>query len=211
MRGSSFLNYLTTYHPLVETRRGRAAIDTFGFPPYVDDSCRREPDFESEFPSITALCRRSKFAPRLWESDYIAYMTIKGKYPDLDEPHWRLTAILRVVNRFETHREAANWYQEQGLPLPSNCIVDGNLPFELEMTGNRDSHQFVRFWDAIYRKRVRDYSMFLVTEPEFLEITYPPIVTETMLQDIFGRVPATRTPPRITDEQLMALIEAVAI
>ena len=205
------MNYLTTYHPLEGTRRGRIAIDTFGFPPYVDDSCRREPDFESEFPSITALCRRSKFAPRLWESDYIAYMTVKGRYSGLDEHHWRLTAILRVARRFETHWEAANWYQEQGLSLPSNCIVDGNLPLELEKTGNRDKHRFVRFWDGIYRKRVRDYSMFLVTEPEFLEITDPPIVTDTMLQGIFGRVPVTRTPPRITDEQLVALMESIGI
>ena len=205
------MNYLTTYHPLVETSRGRAAVDTFGFPPYVDDSCRREPDFESQFPSITALCRRSKFAPRLWESDYIAYMTVKGEYPRLGERHWRLTAILRVDRRFETHSEAADWYRERGLSLPSNCIVDDNPPLELEMTGNRDRHPSVRFWDAIYRKRVRDYSMFLVTEPEFLDITDPPVLTDTMLQEIFGRVPVTRTPPRITGEQLEALMESVGI
>ena len=205
------MNYLTTYHPLVETRSGRAAIETFGFPPYVDDSCRREPDFESEFPSITALCRGSKFAPRLRESDHIAYMTVKGPYPGLGERHRRLTAILKVGRRFQTHCEAASWYRENGLSLPSNCIVDDNPPLELEMTGNRDKFRFVRFWDGIYRKRVHDYSMLLVAESEFLDITNPPILTDTMLQGIFGRVPVTRTPPRITDEQLRALMESGGI
>ena len=52
--------YLASYRPLTMNALGKAAIEDFGFPPYVDHSCRREPDFESQFPSISAICRGSK-------------------------------------------------------------------------------------------------------------------------------------------------------
>ena len=57
--------YLVTYRPLVGNGRGKAAIKQYGLAPYVDDSCRREPDFEAAFPSISGLCRSTRFAPRL--------------------------------------------------------------------------------------------------------------------------------------------------
>ena len=55
--------YLNSYRPLVLTTAGRQAITKYGLPPLTDGSCRREPDFESSHPSITALCRFTRFAP----------------------------------------------------------------------------------------------------------------------------------------------------
>src|SRR5258708_709609 len=97
------MNYLCSYKPLVLTRAGCEASATFGLPPYIDSSCRREPDFESQHPSISALCRRRMFAPRLQEGDVVAYITVKAPYAPEVASHWRLVAILRVRRRFETH------------------------------------------------------------------------------------------------------------
>jgi len=50
-------SFLATYRPISASWRGRNAVTRYGIPPYVDASCRREPDFESPLPSISALCR----------------------------------------------------------------------------------------------------------------------------------------------------------
>lgn len=42
---------LNSYTPLCFNKMGRIAIQKYAFPPYVDSSCRREPDFQNEYPS----------------------------------------------------------------------------------------------------------------------------------------------------------------
>jgi hypothetical protein len=98
------------------TPNGREAVKRFALPPFVDGSCRREPDFESEFPSISGLCRKAKFAPRLHVGDTAIYVTTKGGWGR------RLVAVLRVRERFDSHAEAAEWYRELGLALPGNPL-----------------------------------------------------------------------------------------
>ncbi len=49
MSGCSFL---ATYRPTAKTGSGRYAVQCYSLPPFVDGSCRREPDFESRFPSV---------------------------------------------------------------------------------------------------------------------------------------------------------------
>lgn len=82
--------FLATYRPLCGTRAGREAVAQYGIAPFVDGSCRREPDFENDRPSITALCRGSMFAPRLQKDHRIAYVTKRGNYGNVQESHWRL-------------------------------------------------------------------------------------------------------------------------
>ena len=118
--------YLVTYRPLLQTRLGRQAVKEHGLPRFIDGSCRREPDFESAYPSITALCRGSRFAPRLHPGDHVIYITTKGSYLGRRERHWRLTSVLQVLHRFASHEQAASWYRERNLALPSNCMVAGN-------------------------------------------------------------------------------------
>jgi hypothetical protein len=84
--------FLATYRPLVKSRAGREAIRQHALLPFIDGSCRREPDFESRFPSIAAICRAGTFAPRLLVGDRIAYLTVKGKYVGAREFGWRLVA-----------------------------------------------------------------------------------------------------------------------
>ena len=93
---------------------------------------RREPDFESAFPSISASSRGKNFAPCLRPGDTVVYTTTKGRWGPAEigrvELHWRLVAVLEVFQRFETHDEAARWYRGQGLAVPGNCVVEGNPP-----------------------------------------------------------------------------------
>ncbi len=43
------------------------------------NTCRREPDFESQFPAISALCRGKLFAPRLNPDDLVAYILLSAE------------------------------------------------------------------------------------------------------------------------------------
>src|ERR1043166_8620255 len=99
--------FLSSYRPLCRTPHGMRAAARFGTPSFVDGSCRREPDFESRYPSITALCRAGKFAPRLKPGDRIAYITKRGNYGTA-VGHWRVVAMLEVAYRFESHAIAAD-------------------------------------------------------------------------------------------------------
>jgi hypothetical protein len=216
--------FVTTYHPLVKTRAGQQAVRRHGLLAFVDGSCRREPDFESRFPSITAICRGGNFAPRLRDGDRIAYLTIKGKYLGARESGWHLVAVLRVIHRFDSHNDAAAWYRQENQLLPNNCFVDGNPPNPYEFTdgdlpkkvksrikGNNDFNLAVRLWDWTYHKRVAKWPVFLVTEPEFLELNHPPQLREVQMREIFaGKIPGTRNPPEITCEQLERLLQLAA-
>jgi hypothetical protein len=178
--------YLNSFRPLCRNRPGRRAIEQFGLPPFIDASYRREPDFQADVPSISALCRGKMFAPRLREGDSVAYMTVKGSYPRADFQHWRLVAMLRVIRRFESHDEAAAWYRGRGLPLPSNCMVEGNACFPYGMTAGTEARRFgsvadidelLRRWDLSYRLRSRRNGAFLACDAEFLCLDDPPILT----------------------------------
>ena len=204
--------FLNSYKPLCYFKEGRTAIKEFGFPPFIDASCRREPDFQSKFPSISALCRIEKFVPRLDVGNSIVYMTTQGKYKPENFLHWRLTAILKVLHRFESHREAADWYQENSLPLPSNCIVPQNPCLPYQKTGGAKDLRYVfpiekrlKKWDGEYKRRMRICGIFIVCQAEFLELYNPPILTREKLRQIFDGIPGTQNPPQISEKEFIAL------
>ncbi len=142
--------YLNTYTPLVASKHGRVASDVYGIPPFVDGSIRREPDLESPFPSISCLCRADKFAPRLSKGDVVGYMACKGRYGESTGKHHRLTAVLRVREVLPTHGEAASWYRQRGLEVPSNCMVPGNRPMPLRRSHRKHPGGGCG-WDKGYR------------------------------------------------------------
>jgi hypothetical protein len=213
--------FLATYRPLVKNPAGREAIRQHALSPFIDGSCRREPDFESRFPSITATCRAGNFAPRLWVGDRIAYVTVKGRYLGAREFGWHLVAVLRVIQRFGSHNDAAAWYRRQNQPLPSNCFVHGNPPRLFEFTNGDppkeikdqvgamiDFKRAVRLWDMSYRRRIAKWPVFLATEAEFIELNRPPQLREVQMREIFGgRIPSTLNPPKIACEQLERLVQ----
>jgi hypothetical protein len=154
------------------------------------------------------------FAPRLREGDFVAYITVKDSYPPVAFGHWRLVAMLRVAHRFESHINAAAWYRERGYPLPSNCMVAENACFPYDMTAGTEARRFgnvadidelLRRWDLSYHRRTRRNGVFLACDVGFLSLDSPPVLTEADLLQVFGRVPATRTPPAITEVQYDAL------
>src|SRR3954447_26918162 len=97
-------DYLVTFHPLTESQAGVRAVKRFALPPYIDASCRREPDLAHDMPAITALCRGRQFAPRLREGDRAIYMTVRGLWdPSLDEKCWKLVGALHVLTQTPSH------------------------------------------------------------------------------------------------------------
>jgi hypothetical protein len=190
--------FLATYRPLCRTRAGQEAVARFGIPPYVDGSCRREPDLEAQHPTITALCRAGQFAPRLREGDHVVYITKKGRYGGA-APHWRLVAILEVIERCKSHEEAAAWHRGRDLPLPRNLMIEGSSPAPLHETdsivpkscgGAKDE---LAAWDAEYRERAQRWPMVLICDAKFRELHEPPVIEQSHL-------PGTRNPPQLRDE-----------
>jgi hypothetical protein len=210
-------HFLCSFRPLYPKRNGSSAINLGGLPPFIDGSCRREPDFQSIAPSISALCRSTKFAPRLQAGCMVAYISNRIQFEG--DCGWALVALLRVIRRFESHETAAAWYREQGYPVPSNCMVPGNPPQPYHFTNRKppaivakrvgatdaDPGRAIRLWDAIYAQRARNCGVFLACEAFFLKLWHPPILRRADLIDIFGRVRGTQNPPQITQDQFRAL------
>jgi hypothetical protein len=212
-------HFLTSYRPLCRHSAGRRAAEARWLAPFIDGSCRREPDFEARFPSITAICRSANFAPRLYEGDRVAYYAVKAKYAAHGTRHRCLVALLEVIKRCESHDGAAAWYSSRGLSLPSNLLVPGNPPKPLEETNHEPpgnlkrlmprmaAGKVVELWDAQYRTRALKWGVVLVCRPIWLDVWTPPVLSESTLQQIFGKVPATRTPPSIEASEFERLRE----
>ncbi len=207
-------SFLASYRPLAISARGRHAAEQHDLPLYIDGSCRREPDFESAQPSITALCRANMFAPRLKVDDDVVYITVKSTFGARVEPHYRLVAHLRVVHLSESHDEAATWYLERALPIPSNCMVAGSEPKPYAETIGRSERAYrdhpeavrLRWWDGEYRKRAKRIGRFVHCTPLFVELRDPPALFVSDFERTFRRMPATRTPPELPSAEVLALV-----
>ena len=206
---------LNSYRPLCISEQGREAIKKYGFPPFIDSSCRRDPDLENEYPSTTALCRGENFAPKVNVGDIIVYMTRKGDYGIYsDNQKTRvLTAVLEVVEIYKNHEEAARWYEEHGVKLPNNCIVPGNPPYEWDQTAGINGKDFknVKDWDAFYRERTEKIPVFVRCRKLYCNIENPPFLSNDQLYSIFGRVPSTQTPPAISADHFEKLMKLLNI
>lgn len=190
--------YPNTYKPLCSTPEGLKAIEKYGYPRFVDHSIRREPDLQHEFPSITSICRGDKFAPRLNKNDVILYCTKKGKFLGIEKPHWCVIALLKVIEKFDSHEEAANWYKNKGLKLPSNCIVPGNDPLPLDHSAGQ-----IVGCETKYIDRVHENSVFLICKKLYCELKIP--------NPIFKSVPSTQNPKDISKEELLDILRIAKI
>lgn len=181
--------YLVTYYPLCMNSRGNKAIAKYDLKHFSDHSVRREPSLESAYPGITSICRGRNFAPRLQVDDIVVYLTTKGKYGGSEVGHYRVVAVLKVIHKFKDHQSAANWYLEKGLPIPSNCIVPNNPPFNFDHTVHTEQDAMEA--EIAYQKRVSDNPEFLVCEPLKVELESPPFIFPFDLQNITGFTPTT--------------------
>jgi hypothetical protein len=66
-------------------------------------------------------------------------------------------------------------------------------------------------WDRAYRARARRFPVFLTTDPVFLELWQPPIVTVEAMTAAFRRVPSTLTPPALPDQDVRRLLELCGV
>ena len=204
---------LSSYRPLCINEHGRRAVEQYGIPPFVDSSFRRDPDLENPAPSITALCRGENFAPQLQLGDIVVYLTRTGDYGYFSTGNRVLTAVLEVAEIYNNHEEAALWYRQHDLPIPSDCMVTGNPPYSWDQTAGVNSRDFdnIADWDAFYLARSIRIPVFIRTRKIFCDIHHPPVITNDMLIDIFGRIPRTQTPPAISEEQLERLMDVSGV
>lgn len=215
---------LNSFRPLCWNQLGVQAINKYDFPPFIDASCRREPDFENPSPSITALCRQGQFAPHLKEGDVVIYMTVDGIFPPFKTNH-HLVAILHVEEVYETHDFGKIDYLRRRLPIPSNCMVPGNPPFDFDMTaGNFDTksqlrrflahpegtrkqigEKLIEIWDDSYLAKSKTWKCFVRTNPIFLNLVNPPQILRMDFDRIFGKLPNTRTPKILKESEFLDL------
>lgn len=211
--------YLNSYHPLVLTAYGRRAAIEHSIPPFVDGSIRREPDLEHDFPSISCLCRKGHFAPRLRVGDIVGYMTTKSRFGTRAARHRRLTAVLRIIDKLASHKAAAEWYCARGLPLPSNCMVADNPAKPIGQSHRRhkaarrlNDEALARIWDRAYRKHATKFKTFLVCRALYRELSWDaPMIGDDHLMRAFGRIPATQNPGRLRPSEFRTLLELLEI
>lgn len=168
-----------------------------------------EPDFENAYPTVTGLCRLDKLVSRISKGDILVYLTKKAYFSGLRLTCWRLSAILQAERVFSSHHEMADWFRSANLPLPSNCMVEGNPPLPLELTDRL--HDSVKAWDRIYQQRARTCPRAVACTPIFRDLLNPHTITEDRMRDIFGRIPGTQTPPIITAGQYEMLLKSALL
>lgn len=222
---------LNSFRPLCMNELGQRAITTYNFPPFIDASCRREPDFQNPFPSISALCRQGKFAPHLRIGDIILYMTLQGHYSPYNEKHHRIVAILQVEEVYSTHQQGQIEYSKLKIATPSNCMVNGNLPFDFDKTagnfktGKELKHflmhnqqtqltigqRYLGHWDNNYLQKSQQWTSFIRTKTLYKNLVDPVPVFRQDFEIIFGKLPNTRTPNRISDKQFIELSKLIGL
>lgn len=197
--------YVNSCRPLASNTQGLAAIERDGLQPFVDYSIRRQPDLEHDYPSISCICRENNFAPRLRQGDVVSYITTKGKY-GTSAGHHRLTAVLKVLLTTSSYKQAAAWYRDRGLTLPSNCLVDGNPPKPVGQSCGRIhggpkkrkgcGGSNCENWDDIYQERVRANGAFAICEPLLRDLSWDALILseEALLEALGESEPLTRNP-----------------
>lgn len=203
--------YINTYQPLVVTKAGREASDKHNLPPFIDGSIRREPDLEHQFPGISCLCRGGRFAPRLRVGDVVAYITTRGRYR-AHISHWRLTAILKVIEICVSHADAAAWYRKREMRLPGNCMVDGNPAQPLSHSHRRFQDCSHREWDVAYRARSIKFPKFVVCEVLCRNLSWEaPMVDNEDFEKCLGKRPGTQNPGALILDDLREFIATLGI
>lgn len=207
--------FLNSFTPLAVNPNGREAVRVHNLPPFIDGSCRREPDFENPFPAITGLCRTDRLVPRLSVGDLVIYITVKRKYGN-KEKHWKFIGVLEVIERPGSHEEAYEWYMKKQVPVSQNVICKATTPHPYDMTHQITRHKVeghadVPRWDADYRYRARKYPQVAMCQTwnNQLFLHTPSIITDEQMVQIFNRLPVTQTPPKLSEAEWQRFQEAM--
>jgi hypothetical protein len=206
--------YLVSYRPLAISARGRKIAEKYNFAPFIDSSCRREPDLNHSFPSISALCRAGKFAPKLRVGDEILYITVQSKFGVRSGLSYRATAHLEVIEVFSNHLDASKWYLSRNLEIPSNCMIPENPPHPLYATVYKFARKEKQLsdekrlfdWNKGYLRRSKKHGTFVVCKPIWIDLVNPGVLTKSAFVEVFGRMPGTQNPPTVKSEEISKLL-----
>lgn len=196
--------YLSSFYPLCFNHKGKLAIITNSdLKPYIDGSCRREPDLENAFPCITGLCRPG-FSKKLAIDDIVIYITNKKGIGSR-----KVVAILKVLNSFNNHTDAANWYRSRNKLIPNNLMVKETHPYPLNKTHQKmgwDSWikgQTLKSWDKGYKQRAMKAGNTQVAQCEaiYKDLSDPKELDEQDWKAISSRPLCTQNPPIISDSE----------
>jgi hypothetical protein len=171
------------------------------------------------------------FAPHLHIGDIVVYMTVQGRYSPYSEKHHRVVAILQVDEIYATHQQGQIEYSKLNISTPSNCMVNGNLPFDFDKTaGNfkktRDLKHFLEqnqqnqltigqrylvHWDNSYLQKSQQWTCFIRTKALYKNLLDPVPIFHQDFEIIFGKLPNTRTPNKISEKQLIELSKLLGL
>jgi len=200
--------FLNSFIPLAYNRFGRNSAINNNLPLYIDGSCRREPDFQNPSPAITQLCRPNKLVTRLNVGDLVIYITKLGNYGN-PPSHWNFIGVLEVIDFVLNHNQAEVYYLNNQIPISQNVICNQTTPFPLNMTHglcgfhhrNLPPHRIITLWNNGYIGRANRYPKVAITRvwKNTLNLNNPPVITHAIMNNIFGRIPGTQTPPKLTN------------
>ena len=209
-RGGAMRFWINKYGPLAASRGGRDAAGRTGEPPFVDASHRREPYLSRELATISSICRGRNFAPRLKTGDVVVYLTKKRRYDRDAEPSMRLTAVLEVVRKFDSHEDAAAWLVGEGRTPPPNCLVAGNDGLCADACAPCSTDTRLESEERYWR-RAEQYPAYFICDPLWLCLESPPTVTDAILESALGRVPTVQTPTTWTRREVRTLLRRVGL
>lgn len=202
--------FLNSFIPLAYNRFGRSAATANNLPLFIDGSCRREPDFQNPLPAITQLCRPKKLVTRLNIGDLVIYITKLGNYGN-PPAHWNFIGVLEVIDFAQNHNHAEAYYLNNQIKVSQNIICNQTIPFPLNMTHglsgfpheNLSPQRVISLWNNGYISRANNYPKVSITKvwKDTLNLNNPTVITHTMMQNIFGRVPGTQNPPKLTNNE----------
>ncbi|MGB3606657.1 MAG: hypothetical protein WA775_10405 [Psychroserpens sp.] len=197
--------FLNSFIPLCTSKLGKQAVKQFGLFPFIDGSCRREPDFEANYPAITSLCRMKKLIPRLEIGDLVIYVTSKKQYYNKAKER-RFVAILQVIKFANTHNQAMDWYNDNDEKVSQNIICDKTDPLPLNHTHQISRHNGevnLNRWDAAYKLRMREYPKVAICKiwGNRLNLVEPPILSNELMMQVFSRIPGTQNPPMLNHSE----------
>ena len=200
--------WINKYHPLAESDGGIEAAKRAREPLFVDASHRREPYLSQELATISSICRGMQFAPRLEIGDVVVYLTTKARYLGEMRESNRLTAVLKIVERFESHGDAATWLRKKQFPVPPNCFARRSRGLDEDYCAPCSPSTRLDA-EARYKRRVERYPMYFVCRPLWINLDCPPSLSGQMIRKALGRdIPRTPiTWRRSKIRALLALVE----
>lgn len=203
--------FLNSYYPLCTTKKGRDSAIKYKIAPFLDGSCRREPDFIKDKPAITGLCRTNKLLPRLSKGDLVIYLTNKRKYYN-SEPKRFYVGILQVENILSSHKDAMAWYNKNSFHISQNIICENTKPLRSEYTHRFIDKSFkenngeanIRRWNGFYKGRSIKFPLVAQCKiwKKQMELVNPKHISDEEMYKVFKRERVgTQNPPKLKKEE----------